>query len=415
MKRLLQLAVLILCAQYASAQEIHQLGVGPAYSMQTYYNIETGDSHTNELVAWDLSFSTHPMDAGIHYNEGVALGGEALRVYLTNSTDYADVDTNGMQKIVSDEKRWSSGAFNDIANPADPFDMGWGTYDVVTHSTNGSKVFVVETRSQDYLKLMIESLVDGVYTIKYANLDGSNEQTKTIAKSDYQGKTRVFLSLSSNEILDLEPDSWDLLFTRYFSWVEDPGGGPDLDYGVTGVLCNNDMLVAEARGVDVESADYNDFTFSSDIDAIGHDWKMYIAPSWVVHEDIVFWVKTQADILYKLRFYDFEGSPTGISTFETTNLGSFTSSDDIHTADTSFEVYPNPASNQINIAIEYKSELKESQALIYNPLGQLIAEYPLNLTNGLNVQSIDLDFPAGLYTLVLQSESDRIAKPFILK
>ncbi len=417
MKRLLLFAALAFSALHCYAQ-VDQTTVGPGYTQQTYYSLSSGESSSVNHDSWDLAFSTNPMDAGIFHNDGASLGGGAISAYLLSGTDYANPDTSGMQLITSQEQSWSAGAFNLIADPSNPFDMGWGNYDVVTHSTTGTKVFVIEKRDGTMLKLMVESLVDGVYTIKYANLDGSNEQTAEISKMAFGQRALVYFSFDSNEAVDLEPSTWDLMFTRYKSFVENPGQeGEFLDYGVTGVLCNTDMLVASASGIDPTTANHEDYAFSSDIDAIGSDWKTYIAPTWVIFDDVVYWVKTQADELWKVQFLDFEGSATGTITLEKTFLGTFTSTESTNElqSENSLILYPNPSQGTLNLAIESKDGNKSIDLTIYNQLGQRMDFYQLPAGTGLNVHRLNLDYPAGFYRAEILVDGQQMVRSFVLQ
>ncbi|HIP31124.1 MAG TPA: hypothetical protein EYG86_00025, partial [Crocinitomicaceae bacterium] len=110
----------------------------------------------------------------------------------------------------------------------------------------GDRIFIIKLADGTYQKLIIEMLQGGVYTFKYADLDGENEVSASLTKSDYDGKNFGYYSIQNNTVLDREPVSpeWDLLFTKY---VVDLGGG--FLYGVSGVLANVNVQVAQANGV----------------------------------------------------------------------------------------------------------------------------------------------------------------------
>ena len=152
-------------------------------------------------------------------NEAVGLSFTAplptVELYLTNSTDFATVDSTAMTRIYNEDISWSEGAFNHVKIEEDPADYGWGTYDFTSHQVNGSRIYIIKLRNGDFKKIEIQSLISGIYTFRYANLDGSNEETHTIDKADYDGKTLAYFSIENGTAQDLEPVQWDLVFTRY--------------------------------------------------------------------------------------------------------------------------------------------------------------------------------------------------------
>ena len=206
-----------------------------------------------------------------------------------------------------------SGAFNHVAED-DPLDFGWGIYNTTTHEVVGVRVFIVRLRNKEWKKLFIESLDNNIYTFKYADLDGSNEVIQTIDKTDYANKNLVFYSIENDMILDLEPEQWDLLFTRYRSPL-DAGGGDFINYLLTGVLSAPGVEIAQASAIDPTTVNHLDYAdqYSDTIDIIGHDWKWFDLGTftWVVASDRVYFVKTPESELWKLQFTDFGGSSTG--------------------------------------------------------------------------------------------------------
>lgn len=81
----------------------------------------------------------------------------------------------------------------------------------------------------------------------------------------------------------------------------------------------------------------------------------------------------------------------------------------------SFEVFPNPATDLINIAFEIKTSAPKSQLQISNNLGQMIYTQEIQTRNGLNVQTIPLNMASGFYYLTLIAGNDFITKPLMVK
>ena len=144
-------------------------------------------------------------------------------------------------------------------------DLGWGNYSFITHYVTADSLFVVKLPSGSYKKLWIDRLASGVYYFTYADLDGSNEVSETVTKSDFTNKNFAYYSIDSQTELDREPanDSWDLLFTKYTTMLN--YGGAQMPYGVTGVLSNAGVEVNKVSGIHKLEADTTDGSFSSNI------------------------------------------------------------------------------------------------------------------------------------------------------
>lgn len=407
----------------ASTLSLHaqydQPSVGAGYSNTTFYNLSDGNTSSVNHNLWDIAFSVGSFDLGVFVNEAVSLSftnpQNPVELYATSSTDFAAVDTAGMERIYNNEFSWSAGAFNHVATPGNPADYGWGDYNFTTHQVIGSRVYVIKLRSLVYKKIMIESLISGVYTFKYANLDGSDEQTATIDKADYAGKTLAYYSLESNTTGDFEPAQWDLMFTRY-STPLDSGSGI-VDYTVTGVLSNQNVTVAKASGVDPATVDYlayeNDY--SDTLTAVGYDWKSYQG-SWVIPQDLVYFIKTSQDELWQVQFIDFEGSATGVSTLQKTFLTTITNTDEQYENLNSFDVFPNPATDLLNISFELNANVSTGHLRVFNALGQEVMSEKIGVTAGLNVHQFNVDQLAnGNYFISLIAGNEIITKPVIVQ
>ena len=118
----------------------------------------------------------------------------------------------------------------------------------------------------------------------------------------------------NNEVIDREPDAntWDLLFTRYFD--------EQSIHIVTGILSNNNVKVAEVRGISKELADTTLSSFSDNISVIGSDWKTYnwMTDNFSLINDLTYFVKTTSGKVFKLIFISSEGRSSGKIKFEKT-------------------------------------------------------------------------------------------------
>jgi len=418
MKKIYYLLFMLLPAFTAHAQ-FEQVSVGAGYANMAFYDIKTGATTQHPHTVWDIAFAVGPQDLGVFVNEGVASSPDAVEValYVTTAASFEEADTSGMTRIYNNEISWSAGAFNHVKSNADPFDFGWGTYDVITHQVQGSRIFVIKLRSGPYKKLEIQSLAGGVYTFRYADLDGSNETTQTVDKADFAGKTLAYFSFETESVLDLEPESWDLLFTRYTTPLESEG--VFLEYIVTGTLSNKGVEVAQADGIDPATVDFENYSdsYSDTLTTIGHDWKAFDLSSfqWSIPTDRVYFVKNAVGEIWKVQFVDFEGSSTGTTTIEQSLVGTVTNLDNIFQHLESFGLYPNPATDFVNIALESKTSAPQALIQIFNTAGQLLRTQQIAIQAGLNTEQLSLNLPAGIYQVSVQVGTDRITKPLIVK
>lgn len=406
-----------LCALPLLAQ-FDQPAVGASYANGTFYRLSDGATTSHAHTEWDLAFAVAPQDAGVFFNEGVASMATGLELYLTAAADFGTVDTAGMVQVYNPEISWSEGAFNAVKDPENAFDFGWGGYDLNTHEVNGNRVFVIKMRTGDYKKLEVQQLAGGTYTFRYANLDGSEEVTETITKADYAGKTLAYYSMATGGTVDLEPDNWDLLFTRYYTPLD--AGGTSLEYVVTGVLTNAGVEVAQAEGVDPVNVSYQDYagSYSDTLTTIGHDWKDINLQTfqWEIVYDRVYFVKTPENELWRVQFLDFEGSSTGITTLEKTFETTITSTTETIPGLNSVALFPNPVDDQLNVAIEWDLPRFETTARITNAQGRLLEVFRLPIDQGLNVKTITADqWPAGTYFLQIDLGANVLTRPFIKK
>lgn len=405
------------------SQNIYTPSQGPGYRLQTYFSLKDGATTSIPYADWDIAFDVSPGGSGVFVNESVGVSFteelDEVALYYSGATDFTDADTTQMQRIYNQEASWQRGAFNEMANPGDPFDLGWGEYSPLTHTVSGSRVFFLHLRDGSYKKVMIQSLAGGAYTFRYANLDGTQDTTQVVHKSDFAGKTLAYFSFASEQTIDAEPEYWDLLFTRYATPLYDEDLQAFIPYMVAGVLQNTGVEVARAVQVDPATVDYNDYldAFQDSLNTIGYDWKRFdFQAGWQIPTDLVYFVKTPDGSIWKTQFLDFEGSSTGTSTMEVSYETILTSTEAIHRSVSGLSVYPNPVSQkQINIAFELQSQEGRAELSLINTLGQQLLRRPVAITRGLNVLQLPIEVEAGLYYLNLHIGDELISQLIIVK
>ncbi|MEN8201999.1 MAG: hypothetical protein ABFS28_05335, partial [Bacteroidota bacterium] len=313
MKKALLFAGMILMAAGLMAQEQKEVLTGDGYANDVYYSLENGTVTTVQRDNWDIGFITQVYSISILANNG---SGVELYTYSNGTiNDWASLDTSGMlwKPMYNSLETWDMGAFS--ANETGHPDYGWGTYSsaIIT----GDSLYVIKTISGAYKKLAIveKAAMANTWEFKYANLDGTEEQTVTLEANDYPDPGFIHYSLDSMKFQEREPatEDWDLLFTKYYDYT--------IPYSVTGVLTNEDHIVAqEVSGADLDQAthvEFEDTSFVSHISIIGSDWKKFDMGSmaYVLSDTTVFFVKkyTEAEdsLYYKIYFTGFSGSMGG--------------------------------------------------------------------------------------------------------
>lgn len=379
------------------AQTADSVILGAGYANDVYYSLENGEVATVIGTNWDLGFDLSNYGATIRMNRRINT------LWLAPTTDFSLVDTTGhasWSQYIDGYESWEQGALNAPANTTDPTDLGWGNYNTVTHQIIGSRVYVIKLDDDSYRKLEIESLIGGVYSFRYANIDGSNEVNETITKSTYTGKNFIYYSLLNEVVVDREPLSanWDLVFTNYVLEL-----APGYYGAVTGVLTNTtftNTTIAEVNDVPVANADYTSANFESTSNLIGHDWKTFNMSTftYTIEDSLCFFVKDENDNIWKLEFTGFVGSSNGKIYFNKDQI-TFASAEILNT--NSISIYPNPANQFIYIANENHEIF---QLEIYNISGQLIYQELISASTPINIEM----FPNGNYFMKLIDSNNTI-------
>jgi len=402
------------------AQQFDQVSVGAGYANQTYYSLSSGNTSSSPIQDWEIGFRTGGFEAAVFINEGVISGSSALgalALFETSSTDFNTVSiTDTLSALRNPDVTWSEGAFNTPAIATNPLDFGWGAYDMTTNAVNGTRVFIIQLRNGSYKKLFIESLIQGVFTFKWADLDGGNEITRTLDQGQYS-KDLVFYSLSNDAVVDVEPNQWDMVFTRYSEEL-DAGSGTTLEYNVGGALIAPGVMAAQASGVDPNTVAFANYEqdLTDSVSLIGHDWRFFdlSGGGWTTLNDRAYFVQTAADSLFKVVFIDFEGSSTGLITLEKTYLGQYVSTPEFDSMN-GFALYPNPAAGRVNLSIDWQEMDTKGEYRIVDLQGRVVYSETVLIQPGMNVLTRDLNLAKGTYITELVVGSARATERLIIQ
>lgn len=349
MKKLITLSVAFsMVAGFVNAQVVNDSVImGAGYANQVWYSMANDEQGNSPKASWDIAFEMNDVYSSVLVN---AVIGVDCWVYPNGDTsDWGNVDTAGIgswPKLYNSTKSWSAGALNVNADPGNQNDIGWGQYNPATHVITGDSIYILKLADGSYKKLWIESLKSSVYYFKYANLDGTSSQSKTMAKADYSGKNFGYYSLQNNAAANREPaaDDWDITFTQYKVIFYIPQAFAQT---VTGVLGNKNTSLIKAYPVNDPATftSYSNQSFASEIDIIGYDWKVFDMNQgkYFMEDSTVYFIKDGNDDVWKLLFTGFV-SAEGKTIFSKENL---TSSNGIFGPENKnfISVYPNPANS----------------------------------------------------------------------
>jgi len=356
MKRNLLLAIITFISLGLVAQEQIEVITGAGYANDVYYSLENGTVTTVQRDNWDIAFIAQVMSVSVLANNG---SGVELYTYPTGDiNEWANIDTTGMDwtPMYNSLETFDLGAFNANTVPGDDFDYGWGTYNMGTHMITGDSLFVIKTVAGSYKKIAIiqKDPMANTWHFKYANLDGSDEVIDTLEANNYIDKYFIHYSIDSTKWQVREPAmaDWDLLFTKYIDFVPTA-------YSVTGVLINDHHVVAqEVRESGMDQSTHNSYeesAFGDTISEIGYDWKkLNESFSYDIIDTVVYYLKTYAEgdsTYYKLYFTDFTGMSEGKYTFMQEEIW-ILSAEDPEAPGLQLQVYPNPASDHIQVVFD---------------------------------------------------------------
>ncbi len=392
------------------------------YTHQVYYSLsEEGTLNSVEHGVWDIAFTTQGVqDAGIFVNEGASLVDvQQVELYFTGLTDFDQsivIDTAAWTRLYNPEVDWQNGAFNSLKDPTNAFDFGWGIYNPGIFTVEGKYVFVVKLRNGEWKKIFIESLLFE-WIFKHANLDGSDEVNQIISKMDHPNRVLAYYSIQNEEVVDIEPMEWDLLFTRYNTYTDD-GNGNFLDYVVTGVLSGLDVKVAQYDDVNpnnLEFDDVDDEDYEDELDIIGFDWKEVDINSatYTVKDDLVYFVLKADETVCKLEFIDFEGSSTGTTTIKRECRIIAPIKDIQINGLNSARVFPNPCTDNINLLLDIDKKM-DTKLSLFDMNGSLLNTYSHSFEPGLKHKQLPINLKNGQYNLVIEASGSVHSLPIIV-
>ena len=347
-------------------------------------------------------------------------GGAGVLLYSVPGKTAEDwshpLDTTGMAVSwplwYNSTDTWSNGAFN-MGIDYSSGNFGWGEYNMATHVVSGTELYVILLPDKSLRKIMIESLSGGVYTFRYAALDGSNEVVATIAKSAFAGKGFAYYSISEGHEVDREPamTDWDLLFGKYETKIS------GMQYPVTGVRSNQGVRVARVvTGSPTTAMAPDASAFSGAITTIGHDWKTFTGSEYRVSDSLAFFVQDTTGAVYRMVFTGFGGSASGDFVFNQDALD-VSSVEDADGVAAVAGIHPSVASPGADVQVVYSIDgaPAATRAAIIDVTGAVIVTASLDGEPGLHSASIAAPSVPGFYLVAVEYGGRRITRRLLVR
>jgi hypothetical protein len=414
MKRRILLSAMALFGFASNAQSVPgSVTMGPSYGNQVYYKFSDQTTNAYANTSWDIAFNRQSaMTIGIRSNDAKGI---AVFEASADLADWANVDVtqeSSWTQLYNSETTWAEGAFDHGSAT-----YGWGEYNIITHHVDGTIIFVLKYADNTYKKLKVTDFWSG-YTFTYSTWDGAAwtaDQEVVLPNSDNTDRLFNYYSLQDNAAVVAEPAAtdWDLIFTKY---VTDYFGDGTVMYPVTGVLHHPDVKTAE-NNEPGGTGDTSALTFSPDINTIGYDWKTFTGSTYTVDPDKAFYVKKMSTgSIYRLVFNTFEGSSTGVVTFNQQDVTALLGSQQFENS-VSFGVYPNPSlDKKISVVYDAPSYGADKNTIsIFTLTGAKVYEAKL-ASAGFNNTAINLEsLTSGVYILKFESGNYSATKKIVLQ
>ncbi len=269
-----------------------QVSMDPSYKYQVWYDLGTNrEVKRNLKTDWDIAFDCREGERWIILN--TSLG---MKAAITTQSELNLVNGIGGLNFKPD---FRTGIADSLALGA------WW---------NHGKVCVIDRGYDEagnalgFRKIKFISELNGIYTIAYANLDGSNAHTVLVSKNNLFNYVAFSFNTNASAFIEPQKTDYDLCFTQYtFSFYN-----PVIDYLVTGVFINTWQTQVAADSLftfnQIDAAQIPALLFLNQRDAIGYDWKELVSIStgqYVVHAYKNYVIKDSEGFYFKLHFVDF--------------------------------------------------------------------------------------------------------------
>ncbi|MDZ4668973.1 MAG: T9SS type A sorting domain-containing protein [bacterium] len=435
MKKVVPFLSLILLSINLFAQQADSVTMLPGTSVDVYYNLSTGTKDTVRNTNWHIAFAVRKAQPPLKTMQAATIivnDGRSVDMYKSNQTfaNWKNFDTSGWMRwtqTTNSDSTWDVGALNQIRSLSNPFDYGWGQYDMASKDVVGDQIWLMAIAVSPnpaaprlLKKLTVHSIVyDTMWVFTISNIDGTDSNTVSIRKSNFNNKLFAYYNVLTNTVIDREPalNTWDILFTRYKTMVT--LFGQTLMYPVMGVLHNPTVTTAKYIGADAKTyVPKASLDFKTNINQMGWDWKLITTTpgNWPIRDSLSYVVKTGLNSFYRLFFTEYFASSTRQNiSFNKTLFTDLTSTSEVKEAFNNLQVYPNPASEKLNIELSVIKPIASLNVELMDITGRVIQSQNFTQVKGnfdLTISTATLN--SGVYFLTVQTEGYKVSKKVVI-
>jgi hypothetical protein len=344
------------------------ISLGAGYANDVYYSFKNGVVGTQLGSTWHIAFATRPAAPPTNVLRSttiIANEGRNVQIYKSNQYNFAGFDTTGYRTwnaMHNSDSSWDVGAFNADLIRSNPFNYGWGEYNMTSHDVVSegfvyllriTKTFQGRTTDSAFKLIKIEKLAfDTQWVFHMANMDGSDSSQFTISKAAFNGKLFAYFDVMNKQVIDREPSApWDLYFTRYGAFYTQ--FGQTVFSTNTGALSHPTLLSARVKGTPNDSVKIADAIFNNKITTIGTDWKINPGPgqpNFAIIDSNVYFARLANNEQFRMVFKSFDGSSNGRIRFYVSKEADYVGLFEAKNYQT-VAMYPNPASSFVNVQV----------------------------------------------------------------
>ncbi len=135
---------------------------------------------------------------------------------------------------------------------------------------------------------------------------------------------------------------------------------------------------------------------------------------WTIEDSLVYFVKDRSAAIWKVIFTGFGGAANGNYEFTKEFLGTVGVTE--NTINPLVSLYPNPASESVNLVIAKQSLKNDAEYRIINVLGDVVKSGMINISSELNTVTFDInDLQKGMYLLSVNQAGVNATRTFIVQ
>ncbi|MGQ9864406.1 MAG: T9SS type A sorting domain-containing protein [Bacteroidia bacterium] len=395
--------IVLLSTSFLGAQQLDTLQMGSGYTNGVFYQLSSGTKTPIPMENWDIAFSVGPRTATLRISRNVTLWATTRSATPQGWNDLTVADTTF--HLYNSDENWLIGAFNQTANPTNPFDEGWGYYNPSTRHVVGDSLYLLKTAQGTYWKLWVDSLLwDTLYVVHYAEVGNTTTNTLRIPKRNYPNRNFVYLSLSTSTLHNYEPPKtdWDLIALPYYTYLRPQG----VYYPVTGVLANlgvKGKAFTLTSSANPDTLSWQNTSLDSTANFIGYDWKRFDMSTfqWTVADTIYYILRDKAGSYWRIRFKSFSGASTGRIVLEKKLLAAPSA---LVGSTLPVRIFPNPTEGEIFLDMP---ETMTVEVQLLSPVGTVLYQTQVRQATRLLLPQL----PEGVYLLRIFNEKGSTLLP----